>query len=103
VPIVEWNRQRTETQQLAEKYSLENQITRGEVLRRTELAKGLALIAEAISARVMSCTESPRRAREDILPDLASWPLALEEVAHAQTQLRNGKGSRAKARDVSLR
>jgi hypothetical protein len=70
--IVEWNRQRTATQKaLCEKYKLENEITRSQVLNRAEFAKGLALIAEAISARVMGCTELPRAAREDILRDLA--------------------------------
>ena len=41
----------------------------------------------------MSCTELPRAAREDILRDIATWPLALEDVAHRQTRLRrNGNG-----------
>jgi hypothetical protein len=41
---LEWNRQRTATQKaLCEKYELENEITRGQVLNRAELAKGLAL------------------------------------------------------------
>jgi hypothetical protein len=91
--VVEWNRQRTATQAaLCQKYELENQITLGQVLNRAQLAQALSLIAEAISSRVMSCTELPLAAREDILKDLASWPLVLEEVARGQSRLRRGNG-----------
>jgi peroxiredoxin family protein len=87
--LVEFNRQRTECQrQLAEKYKLENQITRGEVLRKAELAKTFALIADAMVTRIMSATEIPRTVREDLLRDLSSWPLALEETRDAQTRLK---------------
>jgi hypothetical protein len=74
----------------AEKLRIENEVSRGELLSRRELARGFAQIADAISARIMSCTELPRLAREDILKDLSSWPLALEEVAHRQTRLPSG-------------
>jgi hypothetical protein len=33
-----------------------------------------------------------RAAKEDILRDLASWPLVLEDVAHAQSRLHRGNG-----------
>jgi hypothetical protein len=39
----------------------------------------------------MAATEIPRQAREDLLHDIATWPLVLEDVAHRQTRLlRNG-------------
>jgi hypothetical protein len=82
-------RLRTQNEQ-AEKLRIENEVSRGELLSRRELARGFAQIADAISARIMSCTELPRLAREDILKDLSSWPLALEEVAHRQTRLPSG-------------
>jgi hypothetical protein len=41
----------------------------------------------------MAATEIPRKVREDLLRDLATWPLALEGVAHRQTRLsRNNNG-----------
>jgi hypothetical protein len=82
----------------AKKYELENEITRAEVLNRAEFVKGLALIVEAISARVMSCMELPRAAREDILRDLASWSLVLQEVERAQSRLSNGKRPQLQSR-----
>ena len=51
------------------------------------------MIADAMSTRIMS-SELSRTAKEDILRDLSSWPLALEEVADRQTRLPRGKGKR---------
>ena len=39
----------------------------------------------------MSCTELPRTAREDLLRDLASVPLVLEETADRQSRVPRGK------------
>jgi phage terminase Nu1 subunit (DNA packaging protein) len=80
----------------AEKLRIENEISRGELLNRRELARCFAQIAEAMSARIMSCTELPRLAREDILRDLSSWPLALAETADRQTRLPRGNGAEEK-------
>jgi hypothetical protein len=83
---------RTQNEQ-AEKLRIENEISRGELLNRRELARVFAQIADAISTRIMSCTELPRLAREDILRNLSSWPLALQEVAHRQSRLARGHGN----------
>ena len=50
--------------------------------------------ADAISSRVMADSGLSREAKEDILRDLSSWPLALEDVAHRQTRLPRSKGKR---------
>jgi hypothetical protein len=71
--------------ELTKKLQLENSITTGAVLNRRELERGFTQIAEAISARVMSCNELPRTAREDILRDLSSWPVVIEATADRQT------------------
>jgi hypothetical protein len=58
------------------------------------LVRAFAQIADAISTRIMSASEIPRHVREDILWELSTWPLALEEVSHKQTRLprkRNGR------------
>jgi hypothetical protein len=85
--IIRWNRQRTETQkQLAEKYRLENEVVRAEVLRKSELTKALALVADAIVARI-TASDLSQSAKDDLLREIASIPLVLEEVAHGQTRL----------------
>jgi hypothetical protein len=81
--------------EITRKLALENAITTGSVLNRAELTRAFAMIAEAISNRIMACDELSRAAKKDILMDLSSWPLALEEVAHAQGRLPNGKGPRS--------
>jgi hypothetical protein len=80
--------------QIADRITLENQITRGELLNRAALSKAFAQIADAISSRIMWCSELPRVAREDILRELSGWPLALEEVAARQSRLPRGNGMR---------
>jgi hypothetical protein len=75
----------------AEQLELENAITRGNFLNRAELMKGLAAIADAFVSRLNTATEIPRKVREDLQRDLATWPTALEGVAHRQKRLsRNG-------------
>jgi len=79
--------------ELTRKYQLENQITEGNLLDRQALAKTFALIADAMVTRINSATELPRNVREDILRDLSTWPLAIEEVAHRQSRLPRGNGT----------
>jgi hypothetical protein len=75
----------------ARKLELENAITSASVLDRASLAKSFAVIADAFVSRLNAATEIPRVVREDLLRDLATWPCALESVAHRQTRLqRNG-------------
>jgi hypothetical protein len=79
--------------QLTRKLELENSITEANVLNRSELMKGLAMIADAITSRIMAA-EVPRSVKEDLLKDIAAIPLVLKEVAHAQSRLRvNGNGT----------
>ena len=79
--------------QITERYTLENQITRAEVLNRAELMKVMAAIADAFVSRVMSVQGLSRREKEDLLRDLSSWPLALEDVASRQSRLPRGNGA----------
>jgi len=80
--------------EITRKLALENAITTGSVLNRAELEKVFAAIANALASRVMSVQGLSRQEKEDLLKDLSSWPLALEDVAHAQTRLPRGKGKR---------
>jgi phage terminase Nu1 subunit (DNA packaging protein) len=93
-------RLRTQNEQ-AEKLRIENEISRAEVLSRGELEKTFSAIADAMVSRIMAA-DIPRRVKEDLLKELASIPLILEEVAHGQTRLRrNGKAKRDGAEDGS--
>jgi hypothetical protein len=51
--------------------------------RNAALMQGMIVIADAISSRIMS-SELSRAVKEDILTDIATWPLVLEGVAHRQ-------------------
>ena len=75
---------------LAQKLELENAVTTGSFLNRSELLKGLAQIADAMVSRIMA-SELSRSAKEALLRDLSSIPLVLKDVAHAQSRLLNGK------------
>ena len=78
---------------LSRKLELENAITTGSVLNKTTLMQALAVIADAIKSRLMSAHEIPRSVNEDLLHDLATWPLAVESAAARQSRLpRNNNG-----------
>jgi hypothetical protein len=79
--------------ELTKKYQLENAITEGNLLDRQALARTFGLIADAMVTRINSATELPRTVREDILRELSTWPLAIEEVAHRQSRLPRGRGN----------
>jgi hypothetical protein len=83
---------RTQNEQ-AEKLRIENEISRAEVLSRSELSKVFAAIADAFASRLMSVQGLSRREKEDLLRDLSSWPLALEDVASRQSRLPRGNGA----------
>jgi hypothetical protein len=70
----------------ARQLELENAITTGSVLDRASLAKAFASIADAVKSRIMA-SELSRVAKEDVLRDIASWPLAMRGVADRQTRL----------------
>jgi hypothetical protein len=79
--------------ELADRYALENEITRAEVLRRSEVERVCAAVADAIVARVMSSGLS-RHEKEDILKDIASLPIVLRDIGHRQSRLPRGNGKR---------
>jgi hypothetical protein len=90
--------------QLTRKYEIANAIAEASVLDRAELSRVLGVIADAVSTRIMSATEIPREVREDVLREIATWPLALEEVSHKQSALprrrRNGATADVSCRDI---
>jgi hypothetical protein len=79
--------------EIRRKLELENAITTGSVLNRRELMKGLAAVADAMVSRIKSADVS-RSVKDDLLRELASVPIVLEEVAHGQTRLPRGNGKR---------
>ena len=80
--------------ELTKRYRLDNEITEGNVLNRAELSRVLAAVADAMVNRINSANV-PRSVKEDLLKELASIPLVLKDVAHAQSRLpRRGKGKR---------
>ena len=79
--------------QLTRKYEIANAIAEASVLDRAELMKGLAMVADAMTSRIMS-SELSRSAKEDLLRDLSTCPIVLDNVAQAQTRLPRGDGTR---------
>ena len=75
--------------ELTRKYSLENEVVEASLLNRSEVMKGLAAVADAMTSRIMASDVS-RSVKEDLLNDLASLPLVLRETADRQTKLRRG-------------
>ena len=61
---------------LAQKLELENAVTTGSFVNRSELMKTLAQIADAMVHRIM-VSELPREAKEDLLKNLSGIPLVL--------------------------
>jgi hypothetical protein len=63
-------------------------------LNRAALSAAFAQVVDAIKSRIMSSPLS-REIKEDVLGDLASVPLILEDVASRQSKLAlNGNGKR---------
>ena len=79
--------------QLTRKYEIANAVSESELLDRAEIAKGLSMVADAMVSRIMSANVD-RSVKEDLLNQLSSLPLVLEETAHRQTRLSRGNGSR---------
>ena len=72
--------------QLTRKLELENSITEASVLDRQALSTAFAALADAMSSRIMA-SELSREAKEDLLRELSSVPLTLENVARSQSRL----------------
>jgi hypothetical protein len=79
--------ERLKTQaQITRKYTLENQITEGEVVNRKELMRVLSAIADAMVSRI-TASNLERHLQEDLLAELSSIPIVLEGAAARQTKL----------------
>ena len=87
--------------ELTKKYQIANAVAEGSFLDRAELMRGLAAGADAITSRILS-SELSRKAKEDLLRDLSSVPLILEEVADKQTRLPRRNGNEDREKDYSL-
>jgi hypothetical protein len=72
--------------QLTKKYELENAITEGSFLDRAEIARGLSAVADAMVSRIMSA-QLDRTVKEDLLNDLSTVPLILENTARSQSKV----------------
>jgi hypothetical protein len=79
---------------MTERITLENQITRAEVLNRSELLRAFAQVADAMVSRIM-VSELSREAKEDLLTELSSIPIAVDNVARRQSKLRRSKNGQA--------
>ena len=79
--------------QLTRKYEIANAVSEASLLDRAGLMQGLAAIADAMVSRIMSANVD-RSVKDDLLNQLAGVPVVLENVAHAQSKLSRGNGSR---------
>jgi hypothetical protein len=61
---------------LRRKLQLENAVTEGQLVQRSELMKVFSAIADAITSRIMASALS-RSEKEDILRDISSIPVVL--------------------------
>ena len=83
------------------KQELESRKTTASLLDWDALSQGLAAIADAFKSRLEAAHEIPRHVRDDLLANLGSWPLVLQETARGQTKLNRDYDRRAKEEDGS--
>jgi hypothetical protein len=83
---------------MTERITLENQITRAEVLNRADLAQGLAGIADAMCS-IISTSGLSRQEQDNLRRELASIPIILVDVAKQQSRLRRAKNGAKEAQD----
>jgi hypothetical protein len=75
---------------LAEKVELENSVMTASVLNKAALQSSFAELADALQGSVLD-SDLPREAKENLLHNLATWPLRLETVARNQSRFRRAK------------
>ena len=75
---------------LTRKYELENSIVEASVLNKAALEAGFSQLTDAMVHRIAGVRTIPR-SKEDLLRELASVPIILENVARSQTRLRRSK------------
>jgi hypothetical protein len=85
--------------QLTRKYELENAITEASVLDRKALEQRLALLADAMTSRIM-VSGLTRDEKADLLRDLASIPITCDNIAKRQTRLQRSKNGEADGEDA---
>jgi hypothetical protein len=78
--------------ELVRKYRIENETAEANLLDRTELMKGFSALADAMVFRIMS-SELGQEAKEDLLRDLSTIPVVINNVARTQTRLPRGNGT----------
>jgi len=79
---------------MAERIELENQITRSQVVDKAMLMRGLSQIADAMVSRIRASSLS-RDEQTDLLTELSSVPIVLEDVARRQSRLPRRDDKRA--------
>jgi hypothetical protein len=75
---------------LTRKYELEDSIVEASVLNKAALEAGFSQLTDAMVHRIAGVRTIPR-SKEDLLTELASVPIILENVARSQTRLRRSK------------
>jgi hypothetical protein len=74
-----------------ERITLENQITRAEVLNRSALMAGFAQVADAMTS-IISTSGLTRQEKENLQRELAGIPIIVDGVAKRQSKLRRKGG-----------
>src|SRR6516165_11726968 len=77
-----------------ERITLENQITRTEVLNRAELMKVFSAVADEMVYRIQASGLSPEE-KSDLQRSLASVPVGIDGVAKRQSRFRGAKNGQA--------
>jgi hypothetical protein len=79
--------------EMVRKYRIENETSEANLLDRAALTQGFTQLADAMVHRIMA-SELSREAKEDLLKDLSSIPIVINNVARTQTRLPRGNGTR---------
>jgi hypothetical protein len=85
--------------EIRRKLELENSIVEASVLNRSALSSAFAALADAVVSRIR-VSKLDRSEQDDLLRELSSIPIILDNVARSQTRLRrnsekNGNGEAA--------
>jgi hypothetical protein len=84
----------------ADKVAIQNAVSRGELLNRSELMQGMAAVAEAMVSTIENSGLS-RKDQDEIRRNLASIPVIITDVASRQDKRRgpspNGASPQARA------
>jgi hypothetical protein len=81
--------------EMGDRIALENQITRSEVFNKSELSKGFAALADAMT-HIIKSSKLSREEQEDLQRELAGVPIVISNVARRQSKLHRAKNGQAK-------